>query len=167
MGHYSGLIAKRRASASKARPIIVFHLRFRYVYIYIDIYMYVHNANDNGRKQEGYAIGGCNCASWLTNGNLPHNVRIPADTEVEANKRPSARWTAGLCALWRGTPLGEGTRMVYLRIAFRRITTTSRTLFQRVLRDCRVFTQASPSPITVIAHLHFHSPHALLISRFA
>ena len=64
--------------------------------------MYVRNANGDGRKSEGYARGGCSCASCLPM-NMPRNVHIPdmlsrrqlfpalpANTEVEAHKRASA-----------------------------------------------------------------------------
>ena len=71
-----------------------------------EIYICVCNANGDGRKQEGYARGGCSCASWLPV-NLPHNVCIPArltrrwlfralpaeypaNTEVEAREHASA-----------------------------------------------------------------------------
>ena len=115
----------------------------------------------------GVMWDGCSCASCLLM-NLPHNVHIPArlacrrpfraipadyptNTEVEARERASAddlyydQQVSACCG--KEQLLGKGRAyytMVYLRIASGRITTTSMTLFQSVLRGCRAFTHASP-----------------------
>ena len=148
--------------------------------MYIYRYMYVRNANGNGRKREAtqgvaaVAQAGCSepalyvriparlARRWLFRA-LP--VEYQANTEVEVRERTSAddsyveQQVPALCG--EEQLLGKGhapaTQMVYLQIASRRITTTSRTLFQSVLRGCRAFTHASPSPINCAPALSFSS----------
>ena len=160
--------AKWQALVSEARPMIVFHLRFCYVCIYIDICMSATPTAtaENGKVMRVAAVAQAGCSE------PPLYVRIPArlarrrlfralpaeyqaNTEVEVCERTSAddsyveQQVPANCG--EEQLLGKGrapaTQMVYLQIASIRRTITSRTLFQSVLRGCRAFTHATPSPI--------------------
>ena len=174
--------AEWRALVSEARPMIVFHLRFCYVCIYIDICM---SATPTATAENGKVMQGVAAVAEAGCSEPPLYVRIPArlarrrlfralpaeyqaNTEVEVHERTSAddsyveQQVPARCG--EEQLLGKGgappTQMVYLQIASRRITTTSRTLFQSVLRGCRAFTHASPSPINCATALSLSSRHA-------
>ena len=100
-------------------------------------------------------------------------AEYPANAKVEAREHASAddsydeQQVSARCG--EEQLLGKGrapaTRMVYLQIASGRITTTSRTLFQSVLRCCKAFACASLLPINCAPALSLSSCLAHFLLR--
>ena len=142
------------------------------------VYIYIHKGWLQLRKLAAYESCPFNVhmPKRLAHRRLFHAlpVEYPANTEMEACEHASADNSyaehRSLCVVPRNSLLGKGripaTRMVYLWIASGRITTKRQGHYSR---GCYVTLEPSHMSLLrlLIAHLHFHSSHDLLISSFA
>ena len=134
-----------------------------------------------------YARGACSCASWLPMNCAPFTCaylrsllgngyfvlyqrssqRIQRWRPVNVHLQTIRTMNSRFVRCGEEQLLGKGrtpaTRMVYLQIASGRITAKCQGHYSR---GCYTAPEPSHMPLLhlFIAHFHFHSPHALLIS---